>query len=555
MNQSALEDFLKQKIQDLPKSKTIGAWIARLYVFAALRLLREDMDLVRRPDLFSFEALENQVDKTDSESSTALHIAATVCNNNAICTLLAWGANHTLLNKDQKSPLDLANGSSVDLLARMAKQGPVSNLSHQVKEYGWTALMVAAEIGLNEKIDTLLEQENNINARNSRQQSALHIAALTGNAHAVKRLIEKKANIEDRDEKQHTALCSAAVGGHANCIRNLVEARAELTIVCDSMDSSMISQTLLDLATGQKSIDLLKGYGVNGWTHLMVAVERGPCNVKMVLDTRDSLICLHGGLPFPGNFQRALRLYSSLSSLKKTWKWGEYEAANLVLSEDGCKISKVRNDPDYSSALGDIVFEAGVHRWTLRVKNVSSMWVGVARLQKENSINVGNQLCVSPVGIQSCDSCIIAFGSGPSDVQIFGQNYAETTLLSQSDYSDGQTLDFELDLYDGTLKFSVDGILSVVVSNIDRRELQPYVCMDYSESVELLYSATFIADGMFLESTEDRLAAADLDSSRYSEEFDAELMQFSPKNLALERGSAPILGYNSAGNISILRLV
>jgi ankyrin repeat protein len=553
MDRCALQDLLDQKIQDLCKSRTIGAWIARLYVFVALRLLREDMDLVKRPDVFDFAALDDQIDKTNSELSTALHIAAAGCNNIAVCTLLAWKADYTVLNREQKSPLDLAKGSCVDLLARMTKQRSVDN--KQIKEFGWTALMVAAEVGLIEQIDRLLEQDNNINARNSRQQSALHVAALTGNSYAVKRLIEKKANIEDRDEKQHTALCSAAVGGYTNCIHHLVEAGADLTIVVcesESLDSSTIPQTLLDLAVGQKCIELLKGCGVNGWTHLMVAVERGPCNVEMVLNTRDSLICLHTGLPFSERFQRALQLYSSLSSTPQTWKWGEYEPENLVVSEDGCKVSKVKNDPDYSCALGDVVFEAGVHRWTLKVKNVSSMWVGVARLQKKNSIVVGDQLCVSPVGTQMCDACIIAFGSGPSDVRVLGQNGTEITFLSQSDYSDGQTLDFELDLYNGTLKFSVDGILVVVVSNIDKRELQPYVCMDFSETVELLYSASFIADELFFSSTEDHLAAAERDITKYSEEFDAELMRLSPKDLGLEPGMATILGFNSAGNITYI---
>ncbi len=505
----------------------------------------EDTDLVRRADLFGAVSIGNQLNAKNSESDTALHIAAAGYNDSAVCRLLAWKADVTLLNKDQKSPLDSARGSCVGLLARMAQQhaddSEQPSKEGDMLEYGWTALMVAAEIGDNQQIDALLKEDININATNGRKQSALHIAASVGNAEAVKLLVERKANLEDRDENQHTALCSAAKKGSANCVRNLVKARADLTVVIRSEDSSQKPETVLDLASGNECIELLKGYGVNGWTPLMVAVERGHYSAKLFLDTRDNLSCLHSGRPFSGGFNRALRLYSSLASVQKSWKWGRHEENNLILSNDCCKVSKVRDLPDYSCALGDVIFEAGVHRWTLKAKNVSSMWAGVAWHVTEA------QLGCSPGGIQNSDWGCIVFGSGSSDVRVFGESAVETTFFSQSAYSNDQKLDFELDMFAGTLKFSVDGELAVVVSNLEKRELQPYVCMDYSESVELLASASFTVDERCLPPFDDTLTGPD--NSDYSQEFDFELLQYIPKE-SVPQMSVATLQHSFGGEFS-----
>ncbi len=525
INSSRLGDLINKKIHNGTESKAIGAWIARLGVVAALRLLLEDMDLVSRAGVLDVVSIGNQLDEKNNTSETALHIAALRYNDSAVCRLLAWRADVTRLNNDKKSPLDLANGSCVALLARMAPKSAHESSQpsneEDMLECGWTALMVAAEIGDTHQIDALLKQENDVNATNSKKRSALHIAASAGNAEAVKLLVERKADLECRDENQHTALCSAARKGSANCIRNLVEARADLTVVCKAEASTTKSETVLDLASGNECTELLKGYGVDGWTSLMVAVEKGHYSAKMFLETRENLLCMHSGRPFLGGFQRALRLYSGLAYIQKTWKWGRHEANNLVFSEDGSKVSKVQNNPDYSSAIGDVVFEAGVHRWTLKAYNVSSMWAGVARNVTEAQL--GTHPGATQIGGWHC----IAFGSGSSDVRVFGDK-AEITCFSQSGYSGDQKLDFELDMYAGSLKFSVDGVLAVVVSNLDRGELQPYVCMDYSESVELLVSASFTADESCSTPFDDTLVGTD--NSDYSQEFDAELLRYSPND-------------------------
>jgi ankyrin repeat protein len=548
INMSGLGDSLNKKVVNRRESTAISAWMSRLNVVAALRLLREDLDLVSRADVFRMVSVRDQLNEKNSESNTALHIAAEGNNDSAVRRLLAWRADVTILNNNQKLPIDLAQDSCSDLLARMVSMrgensSPPSNQG-DVLENGWTALMVAAEIedSDSEQIDALLRHENNINATNSIQQTALHIAASAGNAEVVTLLVERKADLEIRDENQYTALCIAAEKGNTDSVRNLIEARADLTVMCKEETTAKFL-SVLDLASGNECIELLKRYGVDGWTPLMVAVERGRYSVKLFLDTKENLVRLHDGRPLLGSFQQALRMYSNLVCLQNTWKWGNHEADNLVLSDDGCKVSKVRDNPDYSCVLGGIIFQTGVHRWTLKATDVSYMWAGVARRVTEA------QLRTCPGGIQSGDGCCIAFGCSPSDVRLFGDNSTETTFYAQSGYTDDQILDFELDMFAGSLKFSVDGVLAAVVSNLDGRELQPYVCMDYSESVELLANTSFTADERLLSRFEYTLAGAS--NVDYSKEFDAELLRYSPKAPDAEKIDA--LQHTFGGEIALFR--
>ncbi len=531
--------MLSKNVFDQKDPKVIGAWIFRLNVVAAIRLLVEDLDLIKRADIFGVESLGKQINKPNSKSDTVLHLAAAARNDHAVLNLLMWGANvnPSVLgcfpegNEKEKDP-------TYNILKRMVpiNESDASVLSQgDMIENGWTPLMVAAEIGDTVQIDVLLKQGNSINITNGRQRSALHIACSAGKSEAVKLLVERGVNLEDKDKNGLTALCCAAQGGCVQSIRTLVEKRADLSVVCKPDVLSTNFETVLDLAVRSGEIEcikLLKGYGVDGWTSLMVAVETGPYCVKQILDTRKNLIRLRSGRAFRTSFQEALFRYSNLTMLK-TWKWGMHEEKNLVLSNDCSKVSKISDTPDYSCVLGDLVFSTGIHRWTLRVQNVNCMWAGVAhRVTKD-------QLSIYP-GDRSGDgcSCCIVFGSRPSDVRVYGHYAAEITFLSQSGYSqlgysDNQTLDFELDMYDRSLKFSVNGVLAVVASNLNVGEMEPYVCMDYSESVELVASASSEGDGRTLK-FEDNIVQ-DID---FSPKLIAELLQYSPHTPAVETSTS-----------------
>jgi ankyrin repeat protein len=532
---STISDWLKKKNLDSAKSNQNGAWIVRLTVIAVLRQLLEDMELVRKANIFGVQSIEDQINLKNHDSQTALHLAVTSANEYTVKSLLVQGADVNLVYKDkclldENSPVAKLLKRTVSTHVRNSLQQYPSKSLQQNEgdplECGWTALMIAAEIGHTELIESILRQENNINSKNSLHQTALHIAASFQNSEVVQLLVQSKASLEGRDINQHTALCSAAKSGCAKSVRILAEAKADVnvTFTC-KQDSSNTKkeQTVLDLAklsSETECIKLLKELGAESWTPLMVAVDKGPYCVQLFLKTRDNLIRLHAGQPFNNEFQNSLMLYSKLKRQQTTWQWsGDKKESNLVIGKDGFEVKKVRSPPEYSCILGDVIIKNGIHRWTLKVSNVQVMWAGVAQRVSNDRLHT------EPGGYRGEDGYYVVFGSNNDMPRVIGDDVAEITVLSQSSYSDNQILDFELDMYDCSLKFSVDGKLVAVVSNLSGRELEPYICMYYSGSVELLARETFMAGEEQLPLFDDTLAGQD--NSKFFPDFDAELLNLS----------------------------
>jgi ankyrin repeat protein len=526
---STISDWIDIKGLDPTKTNPIGAWIVRSTVIAALRQLLEDMELVRKDNIFGVKSIGDQINLKNHDSLTALHLAVTRKDENTVKSLLVRGADVNLIDKIKYS---LDDNSSI---AKLLSQTVSTHVAQQIKgdplECGWTALMIAAEIGHTEEIDEILKRENNINSTNSKKQTALHIAASFKNSEAVKLLVQRKASLEGRDVRQHTALCSAAKSGCAKSVRILAEEKADVNVAFPwTQDSSNTKkeQTVLDLAiksSDTECIRLLKEYGVEAWTPLMVAVEKGPYCVGLFLETRDNLIRLHDGKPFNDMFHKELMLYSNLKMHHAMWKWsGDKMENNLVVGKDGFEVMKVRELSPFSCILGDVTFMTGIHRWTLKVNNVRCMWAGVA--QSVRSDQLGNR----PGGYRGDDEngYFVVFWNCDNMPMVVGDDGAEISVLSQSSYSDNQILDFELDMYDRSLKFSVDGVLAAVVSNLSGRELEPYICMGSCMTVELLASESFLAGEEQLPMLD--VALAGQGNSKFFPDLDTELLnlKYSP---------------------------
>jgi hypothetical protein len=163
------------------------------------------------------------------------------------------------------------------------------------------------------------------------------------------------------------------------------------------------------------------------------------------------------------------------------WRWGAHEPQNLKLSGSGEEtVTKSTDSPDYSSVVGSEELEGGIHTWSLKVENVKSMWVGIARNAEENKA-----LDRDPSSVSGEDAYLFVFGSDGNQVFI-GQS---PTIDSPSGYNfaSGQTVKLELDTLRQTLRMYIDGAAApaVTASNVDCRGIRPYVCMDYTESVTL----------------------------------------------------------------------
>lgn len=124
-----------------------------------------------------------------------------------------------------------------------------------------TPLHLLAENGNYKAIKALLthiEKEhsssfnNVINARKNYGKTALHVAAKNGKLYVVKYLISKGIDINSRDEADWTPLMSAVYGGELNTVRYLIDIGADINA------KSRLCSTSLHFAADSGELDIVK---------------------------------------------------------------------------------------------------------------------------------------------------------------------------------------------------------------------------------------------------------------------------------------------------------
>lgn len=124
-----------------------------------------------------------------------------------------------------------------------------------------TPLHLLAENGNYKAIKALLthiEKEhsssfnNVINARKNYGRTALHVAAKNGKLYVVKYLISKGIDINSRDEAEWTPLMSAVYGGELNTVRYLIDVGADINA------KSRLCSTSLHFAADSGELDIVK---------------------------------------------------------------------------------------------------------------------------------------------------------------------------------------------------------------------------------------------------------------------------------------------------------
>jgi ankyrin repeat protein len=88
-------------------------------------------------------------------------------------------------------------------------------------------LLEAAENGDLIKVQTLLENGANPNAKDNAGRTPLHIAALWGRVEIVKLLLERDVNPNAKDNYGDTPLHIAALWGHVEIVKILLERGAD----------------------------------------------------------------------------------------------------------------------------------------------------------------------------------------------------------------------------------------------------------------------------------------------------------------------------------------
>lgn len=94
-------------------------------------------------------------------------------------------------------------------------------------------LHLTAHFGLENTVTTLLEQGENISARDDFGATALHRAAEAGQENVVQLLLEHGADIEAGDVQGHTAIHRATVGGRTETVQLLLKRGASVSKAID----------------------------------------------------------------------------------------------------------------------------------------------------------------------------------------------------------------------------------------------------------------------------------------------------------------------------------
>ncbi|KXX79231.1 Ankyrin-1 [Madurella mycetomatis] len=193
------------------------------------------------------------------QGDTALHIACEKGHARAVGALLSHGAGlEATRASDGLSALGIAmwyqrRGVLAPLILFQTQQDPIG----YPKE---TALYAAAEWGLGEAVDALLEAGADMNALDGHGQTLVARAAREGKADAVSCLIEKGADVNKADKFGAMPIHRAARGGNLRVTEFLLSAGADV----EGRDAKGLTPLHLAAVYGSKEmVEFLVGHGAN----------------------------------------------------------------------------------------------------------------------------------------------------------------------------------------------------------------------------------------------------------------------------------------------------
>ena len=98
----------------------------------------------------------------------------------------------------------------------------------EARNYGWTALIVAAQKGQIGVVKYLAENGADIEAGDNYERTALSWAAQNGHIGVVKYLVEQGADVHQKDTAEWSALTYAAYSGQIEVVKYLAENGADV---------------------------------------------------------------------------------------------------------------------------------------------------------------------------------------------------------------------------------------------------------------------------------------------------------------------------------------
>jgi uncharacterized protein len=199
------------------------------------------IEAAQRRDRVAVNALLDRgadVNATEGDGSTALHVAAKNDDLPMIELLLDAGAAADAASRFQVRPLELAsNNGSRAALERLLAAGADPNA---VSREGQTPLMTAARSGRVEAVQLLLARGAKVDAAETwRGQTALMWAAGEGHADVAQALIAAGADVHARSKSRFTPLLFAVRDGRIDALRVLLERGANANDVTGDGTSAL----------------------------------------------------------------------------------------------------------------------------------------------------------------------------------------------------------------------------------------------------------------------------------------------------------------------------
>ena len=225
----------------------------------------------------------------------------------------------------------------------------------------WSALMFAAQGGHIDVVNLFIDHGAEINRRNKNQCSTLYIAAQYGHAKVVDLLLKNGADINARNKNGYSPLYIAARYGHAAVVALLLKEGAELWSIQDKLSALLIAVKHRHIAV----IGLLleKSFDVNAFSQygrpvFMFAAQYGHTEVIHFLLEKGADINWHD--------------HNGHSSLYLAAQYGHIKAVRLLLG------AHIWNAQDKWSAL----LAAIVHKHIAIIKLLFENGVGVNALSQ-----------------------------------------------------------------------------------------------------------------------------------------------------------------------------
>ncbi|XP_018334493.1 protein TANC2 isoform X3 [Agrilus planipennis] len=264
---------------------------------------------------YLLDMAEVSIDKIDAlTGETALTISATNGYHGVCSALINRGANVSVRNKKNLSPLLLAvKEGHWAITERLIQNHAVLSHSDSV---GRTPLIIAAAEGHVGLIELLLDKGSNIEEQDKEGLTALSWACLRGRQQTVQTLLDRGANINHTDKTGRTPLDLAAFQGNPTTVQLLLDKGA----LIEHVDINGIRP--LDRAIGCKNVQVIQCF-------LKKGAKLGPTTWAMAAGKPDIMLILLNKLLEDGN-----TLYRK-SRLREAAHRYQYALKKIPLDDQG----------------------------------------------------------------------------------------------------------------------------------------------------------------------------------------------------------------------------